>query len=133
MTPGGLYFGRYDFHVTADHLGADQLLPRCSRRSAASGPCRRLHGNTSAVHVFLPIVTPGLATASLLTFVFAWNEFLFALTFTATDAARTVPVEISLFPGVHEMPWGEIAAAATVVSIPSSFWLLSPNGALSRV
>ena len=69
-------------------------------------------------HVFLPIVTPGLATAALLTFVSTWNEFLFALTFTATDAARTVPVEIALFPGVHEMPWGEIAAAATVVSIP---------------
>ena len=69
-------------------------------------------------HVFLPIVTPGITTAALLTFVFAWNEFLFALTFTATDASRTVPVEIALFPGVHEMPWGEIAAAATVVSVP---------------
>ena len=70
------------------------------------------------LYVFLPIAAPGLATASLLTFVFAWNEFLFALTFTATDAARTVPVEISLFPGLHEMPWGEIAAASMLVSIP---------------
>jgi len=69
-------------------------------------------------NVFLPIVTPGLVTAALITFVFAWNEFLFALTLTATEAARTVPVEIALFPGVHEMPWGEFTAAATVVSIP---------------
>jgi multiple sugar transport system permease protein len=68
--------------------------------------------------VLLPVVTPGLVTAGLLTFVFAWNEFLFALTFTATVAARTVPVEIALFPGLHEVPWGEIAAAAVIVTLP---------------
>jgi multiple sugar transport system permease protein len=70
------------------------------------------------VHVFLPVVTPGLVTAALLAFVFTWNEFLFALTFTATEAARTAPVEISLFPGLHEVPWGEIAAAAMIVTLP---------------
>ncbi|MGE0683274.1 MAG: carbohydrate ABC transporter permease [Candidatus Binatia bacterium] len=70
------------------------------------------------VYVFLPVVTPGLVTAALLAFVFTWNEFLFALTFTATEAARTAPVEISLFPGLHEMPWGEIAAAAMIVTLP---------------
>jgi len=68
--------------------------------------------------VLLPVVTPGLVTAGLLTFVFTWNEFLFALTFTATAAARTVPVEIALFPGLHEVPWGEIAAAAIIVTLP---------------
>lgn len=70
------------------------------------------------VHVFLPVVTPGLVTAALLAFVFTWNEFLFALTFTATEAARTAPVEIALFPGLHEVPWGEIAAAAMIVTLP---------------
>lgn len=70
------------------------------------------------VHVFLPVATPGLVTTALLTFVFTWNEFLFALTFTATEAARTAPVEISLFPGLHEVPWGEIAAAAMIVTLP---------------
>ena len=70
------------------------------------------------VYVFLPVVTPGLVTAALLTFVFTWNEFLFALTFTATEAARTAPVEISLFPGIHEVPWGEMAAAAMIVTLP---------------
>ena len=69
-------------------------------------------------YVCLPVVTPGLVTAALLTFVFTWNEFLFALTFTTTEAARTAPVEISLFPGLHEMPWGEIAAATMVVTLP---------------
>lgn len=70
------------------------------------------------VYVFLPVVTPGLITAALLTFVFTWNEFLFALTFTATEAARTAPAEIALFPGLHEVPWGEIAAAAMIVTLP---------------
>lgn len=69
-------------------------------------------------YVFLPVVAPGLATAALLTFVFSWNEFLFALTFTATEASRTVPVEISLFPGLHEIPWGELAAASVIVTLP---------------
>src|SRR5712692_962890 len=69
-------------------------------------------------HVCLPVIAPGLVTAALLTFVFTWNEFLFALTFTATAAARTVPVEIALFPGLHEIPWGEIAAGAMIVNVP---------------
>jgi multiple sugar transport system permease protein len=58
--------------------------------------------------VFLPVAAPGLLTAALLTFVFTWNEFLFALTFTATERARIVPVEIALFPGLHETPWGKL-------------------------
>jgi len=70
------------------------------------------------LYVFLPVVTPGLVTTAVLTFVFAWNEFLFALSFTATAAARTVPVEIALFPGLHEVPWGETAAATIVVTLP---------------
>jgi multiple sugar transport system permease protein len=70
------------------------------------------------LRVLLPVVAPGFVTAGLLTFVFAWNEFLFALTFTATVAARTVPVEIALFPGLHEVPWGEIAAATVIVTLP---------------
>jgi multiple sugar transport system permease protein len=70
------------------------------------------------VQVCLPVITPGLVTTALLTFVVTWNEFLFALTFTTTAAARTAPVEIALFPGLHEIPWGEIAAAAMIVTTP---------------
>lgn len=70
------------------------------------------------VYVCLPVMAPGLVSAALLTFVFTWNEFLFALTFTTTAAARTAPVEIALFPGLHEIPWGEIAAAALIVTAP---------------
>ncbi len=68
--------------------------------------------------VMLPLAGPGAATAALLVFIFSWNEFLFALTFTATEASRTVPVAIALFPGVYEVPWGDIAAASIVVTVP---------------
>ncbi|MFQ5792099.1 MAG: carbohydrate ABC transporter permease [Acidobacteriota bacterium] len=69
-------------------------------------------------HVARPVAAPGLAASAILAFVFAWNEFLFALVFTSSPAAQTVPVGIALFPGLHEMPWGEIAAASLIASAP---------------
>jgi len=68
--------------------------------------------------IVLPLLAPGLASTALLTFLFSWNEFLFAYTFTATEASRTVPVALALFPGVYEVPWGDIAAASMLVSLP---------------
>ncbi len=68
--------------------------------------------------VVLPLAAPGLAAAALLTFLFSWNEFLFAYTFTATEASRTVPVALALFPGVFEIPWADIAAASILASLP---------------
>lgn len=68
--------------------------------------------------IFLPLAAPGIFATAILVFIFSWNEFLFALTFTSTVASRTIPVAIALFPGVHEQPWGEIAAASVVVTLP---------------
>ena len=68
--------------------------------------------------IVLPLVAPALASAALLTFLFSWNEFLFAYTLTATEASRTVPVALALFPGVFEVPWGDIAAASILASVP---------------
>jgi multiple sugar transport system permease protein len=68
--------------------------------------------------VVLPLVAPGAASAGLLTFLFSWNEFLFAYSFTATEASRTVPVALALFPGVFEVPWADIAAASMLASLP---------------
>ncbi|MDP6352092.1 MAG: carbohydrate ABC transporter permease [Alphaproteobacteria bacterium] len=70
--------------------------------------------------ILLPLVRPGLVTAGLLAFIGAWNEFLFALTFTLTDAARTVPVAIALISGAsqYELPWGRIMAASVIVTLP---------------
>jgi trehalose/maltose transport system permease protein len=68
--------------------------------------------------VVLPLVAPGAASVGLLTFLLSWNEFLYAYTFTATEASRTVPVALALFPGVFEVPWGDIAAASILTSLP---------------
>lgn len=68
--------------------------------------------------VMLPLAVPGLVATGLLVFILSWNEFLYALTFTATTRSRTIPVGIALFPGLHEIPWGEIAAASLVVTLP---------------
>lgn len=70
--------------------------------------------------VFLPLLGPAMATTGLLAFIAAWNEFLFALTFTQSDNVRTVPVAIALFSGgsAFETPWGLIMAASVIVTVP---------------
>lgn len=68
--------------------------------------------------VLLPVSGPGLATTALLVFVFAWNEFLFALSFIHSPGRRTVPVAISLFAAEHAEPWAEIAAASVIATLP---------------
>jgi len=70
--------------------------------------------------ILLPLTAPGLVTTGLLAFISAWNEFLYALTFTVSLEKRTVPVAIALFQGEQqfEIPWGDIMAAAVVVTVP---------------
>jgi trehalose/maltose transport system permease protein len=76
--------------------------------------------------VLLPLTVPGLISTGLLAFIGAWNEFLFALTFTVTDNMKTVPVVISQFSGAtsFEQPWGSIMAASMVVTIPLIFLVM---------
>ena len=75
---------------------------------------------TIVTKVFLPLMGPALATTGLLAFIAAWNEFLFALTFTLSTEMRTVPVAIALISGAsaHELPWGNIMAASVIVTVP---------------
>lgn len=68
--------------------------------------------------IILPLSAPGLVTAGLLVFIFAWNEFLLALNFTLDNTTRTVPVAIALFSRQFEVPWGELNAASVIVTIP---------------
>ncbi len=70
--------------------------------------------------VFLPLMWPALVTTGLLAFIAAWNEFLFALTFTSSTEKRTVPVAIGMLSGSsqYEIPWGPIMAASVVVTVP---------------
>ena len=68
--------------------------------------------------IVLPLSWPGLATAAILTFLYSWNEFLFALSFTLGPERHTVPVAITLFRGQYQVPWGQILAAAMVATVP---------------
>jgi multiple sugar transport system permease protein len=70
--------------------------------------------------IVIPLAAPGLATTGILTFIFAWNEFLLALNLTTTPSARTVPVAIAYLSASvqYEIPYGTIAAGAVVISIP---------------
>ena len=72
----------------------------------------------SFVRVILPVAAPGIATTAILTFIYCWNEFLFALSFTLGSDRQTVPVAIALFRGQYQVPWGQILAAAVIATIP---------------
>lgn len=77
--------------------------------------------------ILLPLTMPALVTTGLLAFISAWNEYLFALTFTSiSPESRTVPVAIALFTGqiARQEPFGEIMAAAVLVTIPLIFLVL---------
>ena len=75
---------------------------------------------TIVARVFLPLLGPALASTGLLAFIAAWNEFLFALTFTLSNERRTVPVAIALISGASqfELPWGRVMAASVIVTLP---------------
>ena len=70
--------------------------------------------------VILPLAAPGVFTAAILVFIFAWNDFLFAISLTSTNEARTVPAAIAFFTGSSQFdqPTGAIAAASVVVTVP---------------
>jgi ABC-type glycerol-3-phosphate transport system permease component len=75
--------------------------------------------------VIVPLALPGLATTAILTFVYSWNEFLFALSFTLGPERQTVPVAIALFRGQYQVPWGQILAAALVATAPVTVLVLA--------
>ena len=75
--------------------------------------------------VIVPLSLPGLATTAILTFVYSWNEFLFALSFTLGPERQTVPVAIALFRGMYQVPWGQILAAAVIATAPVTLLVLA--------
>jgi len=76
--------------------------------------------------VILPLAAPGVFTAAILVFIFAWNDFIFAITLTSSDKSRTVPAAIAFFQGDSQFtaPTGNIAAAAVLVTIPIIIFVL---------
>ncbi|HUG23698.1 carbohydrate ABC transporter permease [Piscinibacter sp.] len=75
---------------------------------------------TLIFRIFMPLLWPAVVATGLLAFIAAWNEFLFALTFTLSTEMRTVPVAIALIstPSGFELPWGKIMAASVIVTLP---------------
>jgi multiple sugar transport system permease protein len=76
--------------------------------------------------VIIPLAAPGVFTAAILVFIFCWNDFLFAISLTSSDASRTVPAALAFFTGESQFtePTGSIAAAATIVTIPIIIFVL---------
>jgi len=72
------------------------------------------------VYILLPLTLPALAAAGILTFIAAWNEFIFALTFITEETMKTIPVASAQIGGssVFEVPYGEIAAATVLGTLP---------------
>jgi multiple sugar transport system permease protein len=76
--------------------------------------------------VIVPLAAPGVFTAAILVFIFAWNEFLFAISLTSSDASRTVPAALAFFTGESQFtePTGNIAAAGVIVTVPIILFVL---------
>jgi multiple sugar transport system permease protein len=76
--------------------------------------------------VIAPLAAPGMFTTAILVFIFCWNDFLFAISLTSTNASRTVPAALSFFTGASQFedPTGTISAAAVVITIPIILFVL---------
>jgi ABC-type glycerol-3-phosphate transport system permease component len=77
-----------------------------------AGPMRMLWS------VIIPVSLPGIVPAALLGFIASWNELLLALSFTTSPAHQTIPVGIANFTALYSIPWGDVAAASVVVTLP---------------
>ncbi|EMD27449.1 carbohydrate ABC transporter permease [Amycolatopsis azurea] len=76
--------------------------------------------------VIAPLAAPGVFTTAILVFIFCWNDFLFAISLTSTEASRTVPAALSFFTGSSQFedPTGTISAAAVVITVPIILFVL---------
>lgn len=77
-----------------------------------AGPLRTLWS------VIIPVALPGVVPAALLGFIASWNELLLALSLMTSPRRQTIPVGIANFTGLYAIPWGDIAAASVVVTVP---------------
>ena len=97
-------------------------LPRDLEEAALVDGASRIRALREIV---LPLAVPGVAATAILTFLYCWNEFLFALSFTLGPDRYTVPVAITLFRGRYQVPWGQVLAAAVVATIPVALLVLA--------
>jgi trehalose/maltose transport system permease protein len=103
-------------------VGFFRQLPRSLEEAALVDGASRLR---TFWEIILPLSWPGLATTAIITFIYCWNEFLFALSFTLGPERQTVPVAIALFRGQYQVPWGQILAAAVLATAPVAVLVLA--------
>jgi multiple sugar transport system permease protein len=92
-----------------------QTIPRDLEDAARIDGCTRLG---AMFRVILPLARPGLLSTMLFAFLIAWDEFLYALIFTSTTAAKTIPVAIAEFTGRYTTDFGLQAAGGLLAAIP---------------
>lgn len=92
----------------------DQIPVEIEEASLIDG-CSR---SQSFIHVILPLSRPGIAAGGTYAFIYSWNEFLFALTFTSTNQAKTIPVALSQFVGENIIRWDYLTSGGVLAVIP---------------
>jgi len=96
-------------------VGYFRQLPAELEEAAAMDGAGRMR---TLLEIVAPLAWPGVASTAIVTFVYCWNELLFALSFTLGPERYTVPVAMALFRGQYQVPWGQILAAAVVATLP---------------
>lgn len=97
-------------------------LPVELEEAALIDGCTRIE---ALIKVVIPIASPGLGAAAIVSFLFTWNEYLFALTFTQTAASKTISVGISDFVGDVFVRWNMISAAGILTTIPALIFVFA--------
>lgn len=95
--------------------GYFQSIPHELEDAARIDGCTRLG---ALIRVVLPLSAPGLVATGLFCFLASWEEFLLALIFTSSPAAKTIPIAIAEFTGRHAIDYGMMAAGGVVAAIP---------------
>jgi len=90
-------------------------LSRTFEEAASIEGCSRLQ---VLWHIYVPMARPGIIATAILSFLIAWDEFFFALVFTSTLAAKTIPVAIAEFSGKHYVDYEMIAAGGVIAALP---------------
>ena len=103
-------------------FGAISFVLKSVKRTASRLKLKRLV--LYALRTLILLALPGVATTAIITFIYCWNEFLFALSFTVGPERQTVPVAIALFRGQYQVPWGQILAATAVATAPVAVLVL---------
>ncbi|MEI3604202.1 carbohydrate ABC transporter permease [Pseudogracilibacillus sp. SE30717A] len=91
-------------------------IPLALEESATIDGATRIQTLTKIV---FPLAAPGVFTTAIITFIAAWNEFLLTITLNSNSSYHTVPVAISFLRTQFSILWGEVAAATTIVTIPT--------------